>query len=75
MVKMQEEGLIRHLGLSTVDAEQIAGARGAPIVCVQNLHNLAIRGDDEMIDSLAAEGIADVPYFPLGGFHHCDRRG
>jgi len=69
MVAMREEGLIRHLGLSTVSAEQIAEARAtAPIVCVQNLYNLANRGDDELIDSLAADGIAYVPYFPLGGF-------
>ena len=69
MVAMQEEGLIRHLGLSTVSAEQIAEARAiAPIVCVQNFYNLAHREDDELIDSLAAAGIAYVPYFPLGGF-------
>lgn len=69
MVEMQEEGLIRHLGVSTFSAEQIAEARAiAPIVCVQNLYNVANRGDDELIDSLAADGIAYVPYFPLGGF-------
>ncbi len=69
MVAMQKEGLIRHLGLSTVNAEQIAEAREtAPVVCVQNLYNVANRGDDELIDSLAADGIAYVPYFPLGGF-------
>ncbi|MFT3865546.1 MAG: aldo/keto reductase family oxidoreductase [Solirubrobacterales bacterium] len=69
MVAMREEGLIRHLGLSTVGAEQIAEARAtAPVACVQNFYNLANRGDDELIDSLAAEGIAYVPYFPLGGF-------
>jgi pyridoxine 4-dehydrogenase len=66
---MQEAGLIRHLGVSTVSAEQIAEARRiAPVVCVQNLYNLANRGDDELIDFLAGEGIAYVPYFPLGGF-------
>ncbi|HEX4753163.1 MAG TPA: aldo/keto reductase family oxidoreductase [Solirubrobacterales bacterium] len=69
MVEMQREGLIRHLGVSTFSAEQIAEARSiAPIVCVQNLYNVANRNDDELIDSLAADGIAYVPYFPLGGF-------
>jgi pyridoxine 4-dehydrogenase len=69
MVEMQEEGLIRHIGVSTFSAEQIAEARSiAPIVCVQNLYNVANRTDDELIDSLAADGIAYVPYFPLGGF-------
>jgi aryl-alcohol dehydrogenase-like predicted oxidoreductase len=69
MVEMQREGLIRHLGVSTFSADQIAEARSiAPIVCVQNLYNVANRQDDELIDSLAAEGIAYVPYFPLGGF-------
>jgi aryl-alcohol dehydrogenase-like predicted oxidoreductase len=70
MVELQNDGLIRHLGLSTVSAEQIAEARAmAPIVCVQNFYNVANRGDDELIDSLAADGIAYVPYFPLGGFN------
>jgi pyridoxine 4-dehydrogenase len=69
MVELQREGLIRQLGLSTVSAEQIAEARAvAPVACVQNLYNLAHREDEELIDSLAAEGIAYVPYFPLGGF-------
>jgi aryl-alcohol dehydrogenase-like predicted oxidoreductase len=69
MVEMQQEGLVRHIGVSTFNAEQIAEARSmAPIVCVQNMYNLANRGDDELIDSLAADGIAYVPYFPLGGF-------
>jgi pyridoxine 4-dehydrogenase len=69
MVEMQEAGLIRHLGVSTFSAEQIAEARAiAPIVCVQNLYNVANRADDELIDALAADGIAYVPYFPLGGF-------
>jgi pyridoxine 4-dehydrogenase len=69
LAQLQQEGLIRHLGLSTVTAEQIAEAQSiAPIVCVQNFYNLAHRLDDEMIDSLAAQGIAYVPYFPLGGF-------
>jgi len=69
LVEMQQEGLIRHLGLSTVNAEQIAEAQQmAPIVCVQNLYNVARREDDDLVDSLAAQGIAYVPYFPLGGF-------
>ena len=69
LAQMQQEGLIRHLGISTVTAEQIAEAQSiAPIVCVQNLYNLAHRDDDDLIDSLAAQGIAYVPYFPLGGF-------
>ena len=69
LVELQQEGLIKHLGLSTVSAEQIEEAQSiAPIVCVQNLYNIANRGDDELIDSLAAQGIAYVPYFPLGGF-------
>jgi aryl-alcohol dehydrogenase-like predicted oxidoreductase len=69
LVEMQQEGLIRHLGLSTVSAEQIAEAQSiAPIVCVQNFYNVAHRVDDELIDSLAQQGIAYVPYFPLGGF-------
>jgi pyridoxine 4-dehydrogenase len=69
LADMQKEGLIRHLGISTVDAEQIAEAQAiAPVVCVQNLYNIANRGDDALIDSLAQQGIAYVPYFPLGGF-------
>jgi pyridoxine 4-dehydrogenase len=69
LAQMQQEGLIRHLGVSTVSAEQIAEAQSiAPVVCVQNLYNIANRGDDGLIDSLAAQGIAYVPYFPLGGF-------
>jgi aryl-alcohol dehydrogenase-like predicted oxidoreductase len=69
MVELQQEGLIRHIGVSTFSAAQIEEARSiAPIVCVQNMYNLANRGDDELIDSLAADGIAYVPYFPLGGF-------
>ncbi|HEX4208225.1 MAG TPA: aldo/keto reductase family oxidoreductase [Ktedonobacteraceae bacterium] len=69
LAQLQQEGLIKHLGLSTVTAEQIAEAQSiAPIVCVQNFYNLAHRIDDDLIDSLAAQGIAYVPYFPLGGF-------
>ncbi|WP_138472981.1 oxidoreductase [Poseidonocella sp. HB161398] len=69
MRAMQEEGLIGHIGLSTVTAAQVAIAREiAPVVCVQNHYNLAHRGDDALIDALAEAGIAYVPYFPLGGF-------
>jgi pyridoxine 4-dehydrogenase len=69
LAEMQQEGLIKHLGISTVSAEQIAEAQSiAPIVCVQNFYNLAHRVDDDLIDSLAVQGIAYVPYFPLGGF-------
>ncbi|RLP84405.1 aldo/keto reductase family oxidoreductase [Micromonospora sp. BL4] len=69
LAQLQQEGLIKHLGLSTVNAEQIAEAQSiAPIVCVQNFYNIANREDDDLIDALAAQGIAYVPYFPLGGF-------
>jgi pyridoxine 4-dehydrogenase len=69
LAELQEQGLIRHLGLSTVTAEQVAEAQSiAPVVCVQNFYNLAHRVDDDLVDSLAAQGIAFVPYFPLGGF-------
>jgi len=69
LAQLQQEGLIKHLGISTVTAEQVAEAQSiAPIVCVQNFYNIAHRGDDELIDSLAARNIAYVPYFPLGGF-------
>jgi pyridoxine 4-dehydrogenase len=69
LAQLQQEGVIRHLGVSTVSAEQVAEAQSiAPIACVQNFYNVAHRGDDDLIDSLAAQGIAYVPYFPLGGF-------
>ncbi|MFI7283792.1 aldo/keto reductase family oxidoreductase [Micromonospora chersina] len=69
LTELQQQGLIRHLGLSTVNAEQVAEAQSiAPVVCVQNLYNIANRNDDDLIDSLAAQSIAYVPYFPLGGF-------
>ncbi|MFF1274096.1 aldo/keto reductase family oxidoreductase [Streptomyces marokkonensis] len=69
LVELQRQGLIRHLGLSNATADQIAEAQTiAPLVCVQNLYNLAHRQDDELIDRLAEQGIAYVPYFPLGGF-------
>ncbi len=69
LAQLQQEGLIKHLGISTVSAGQVAEAQSiAPVVCVQNFYNLAHRADDDLIDSLAAQGIAYVPYFPLGGF-------
>ncbi|MDE3722383.1 aldo/keto reductase family oxidoreductase [Nocardiopsis sp. N85] len=69
LVDLQKQGVIRHLGVSNATAEQVTEAQGiAPIVCVQNMYNLAHRGDDELIDRLAAEGVAYVPFFPLGGF-------
>src|SRR2546421_948687 len=69
LAEMQQEGLIKHLGVSTVNAAQIAEAQSiAPVVCVQNFYNIAHRQDDSLIDSLAEQGIAYVPFFPLGGF-------
>jgi pyridoxine 4-dehydrogenase len=69
LAELQRQGLIRHLGVSNATAEQVAEARAiAPIVCVQNMYNLAYRGDDELIDTLDEAGIAYVPFFPLGGF-------
>ncbi len=75
MRQMQEEGLIAHIGISTVSARQLQQARDiARIVCVQNMYNLAHRADDAMIDALAQDGIAYVPYFPLGGFNQLQSR-
>lgn len=69
LAELREQGLIRHLGVSTMSAPQIAEAQAiAPVVCVQNFYNIAHRDDDALIESLAAQGIAYVPYFPLGGF-------
>jgi pyridoxine 4-dehydrogenase len=69
LAELREQGLIRHLGLSTVDADQLAEAQTiAPVVCVQNLYNVARRADDALVDLTARQGIAFVPYFPLGGF-------
>jgi aryl-alcohol dehydrogenase-like predicted oxidoreductase len=69
LARLQQDGLIRHLGLSNATARQVAEAqRIAPVVCVQNQFNLAHREDDAFIDALAAQGIAYVPFFPLGGF-------
>ncbi len=69
LAQLQQEGVIQHLGISNVSAQQVAVAQSiAPVVCVQNHYNIAHRDDDDLIDSLAAQGIAYVPYFPLGGF-------
>ncbi|HEX3653838.1 MAG TPA: aldo/keto reductase family oxidoreductase [Rhizomicrobium sp.] len=69
LAKLRGQGLIRHLGVSNASSAQIAEARGiAEVVCVQNFYNLAHREDDKMIDELATQGIAYVPFFPLGGF-------
>jgi aryl-alcohol dehydrogenase-like predicted oxidoreductase len=69
LAELKQQGLIRHIGLSTVSARQLAEAQKiTEIVCIQNFYNLAQRGDDGFIDALAAEGIAYVPWFPLGGF-------
>jgi diketogulonate reductase-like aldo/keto reductase len=62
-VELREEGLIRHIGVSNVTSEQVAEARSiTSIVCVQNIYNLAYRHDDELIDALAAQGVAYVPF-------------
>jgi pyridoxine 4-dehydrogenase len=69
MIDLKKQGLIKHIGLSTISAKQFEEAsKMTEIVCVQNLYNLASRSDDQFIDQLAAEGVAYVPYFPLGGF-------
>jgi pyridoxine 4-dehydrogenase len=69
LADLQREGLIRHLGLSTVSEEQIREAQAiAPVVCVQNFYNVVHREDDALVTDLAAQDIAYVPYFPLGGF-------
>jgi len=69
LAELQQAGLIRHLGVSNVTEEQVEEARAiAPIVCVQNHYNLAHRHDDALIEQLAQDGIAYVPFFPLGGF-------
>ena len=69
LADLQQQGLIRHIGLSNVTSKQVAAARAiAPIVCVQNLYNIVHRDDDALIDELAAAGTAYVPFFPLGGF-------
>ncbi|GAA4628637.1 oxidoreductase [Cellulomonas oligotrophica] len=69
LAELQQEGRVRHVGLSNVTAEQVAEARSVvPVVCVQNMYNLAVRHDDDLVDDLARDGIAYVPFFPLGGF-------
>jgi aryl-alcohol dehydrogenase-like predicted oxidoreductase len=69
LAELKQQGLIRHLGLSNVSPAQLAEAQKiAPIVCIQNLYNVAQRSDDGFIDNLARQGIAYVPFFPLGGF-------
>jgi aryl-alcohol dehydrogenase-like predicted oxidoreductase len=69
LADLQQQGLVRHIGLSNVTARQIAdGGRICEIVCVQNAYNLAHRADDALIDELARDGTAYVPFFPLGGF-------
>jgi aryl-alcohol dehydrogenase-like predicted oxidoreductase len=69
LAQLQQEGLIRHLGVSNVTTQMFAEAKAiAPVVCVQNHYNLVHRADDPLIDALAREGIAYVPFFPLGGF-------
>jgi pyridoxine 4-dehydrogenase len=69
LAELRQEGLIRHLGVSNVSAEQVAAAQSiAPVVAVQNFYNLAVRADDALVDQCAEQGIAFVPFFPLGGF-------
>jgi len=69
LADLQRQGLIRHIGLSNVTPKQLAeGRKITAIVCVQNFYNMAHRNDDAFIDTLAAEQIAYVPFFPLGGF-------
>lgn len=69
MAQLQREGLVRHIGLSNVTQRQVEEAQSiAPVICVQNHYNLVHRDDDELIDWLAGQGIAYVPFFPLGGF-------
>ncbi len=69
LAELKSQGLIRHLGLSNVSPKQFAEARAiTEIVCVQNLYNVAHRGDDGFITDLAGQGVAYVPFFPLGGF-------
>jgi pyridoxine 4-dehydrogenase len=69
LVELKQQGLIQHIGMSTVSPQQLAKAQTVTdIVCIQNFYNVAQRSDDAFIDALAAQGIAYVPYFPLGGF-------
>jgi pyridoxine 4-dehydrogenase len=69
LVDLKKQGLIRHIGLSNVNAQQFAaGVKLTEIVCVQNFYNVVQRGDDAFLEQLAAQGVAYVPFFPLGGF-------
>jgi pyridoxine 4-dehydrogenase len=69
LAQLQSQGLIRHLGISNATARQVAQAQTiAPVVCVQNQYNLVHREDDQLVADLAAQGVAYVPFFPLGGF-------
>lgn len=73
LAELREQGLVRHIGLSNVTSKQVSDARRiVPIACVQNQYNLVHRDDDALIDTLAADGIAYVPFFPLGGFSPLD---
>jgi pyridoxine 4-dehydrogenase len=69
LAALQQEGVVKHIGVSNVTPQMLAEAQGiAPVVCVQNHYNLVHRADDPLVDALAREGIAYVPFFPLGGF-------
>jgi aryl-alcohol dehydrogenase-like predicted oxidoreductase len=69
LAELKQQGLVQHIGVSTVSPPQLAEAQAiTEIVCIQNLYNVAQRGDDQFIDDLVTQGIAYVPYFPLGGF-------
>ena len=73
---LQQQGLVKHIGLSTINADQLAEAQQiAPVVCVQNFYNIAHRVDDDLVRSTAEQGIAFVPYFPLGGFSRLQSDG
>jgi aryl-alcohol dehydrogenase-like predicted oxidoreductase len=75
LAELKGQGLIRHIGLSNVTPKQFAQAKSVTeIVCVQNFYNVAQRKDDAFLDNLAGQGIAYVPFFPLGGFTLCSRR-
>ena len=75
LAELREQGLIRHLGVSNVTKAQLAEAGSiAPVACVQNLFNLAMRDDDELVDTCAGLGVAYVPFFPLGGFQPLELR-
>jgi pyridoxine 4-dehydrogenase len=69
LAELKRQGLVRHVGLSNVTPRQLQeGQRITEIVCVQNFYNLAHRDDDAFVDALAKQGVAYVPFFPLGGF-------